>query len=150
MNKSEITKILYRLSAAYPAFRATDPETMTDLWTGKLYRFADEVVKEAADLIIDESKYFPSLHEMIVKCHQLVNMRIQYWQNEHARLRYKKPFIEKDWLELIAGYKRCGAVYDAGIAEEDMDRARDDVISNATPEWVIKQLRELEKKWEAK
>ena len=139
MNKQIMIDLLRKLQNAFPGARLEDREGMLDLWTEKLSRYADEVVTEAVELLIDEgSHYFPALPEVIQRCNQLVMVRVQCLQNEHARIKYA-PFDEKAWRELIAGYTRYGWLANADTARQDMEHARNGFVQ-MTPEKVRQMI----------
>lgn len=126
MQKSEMIKILERIANAYPAFRPSDPGGMSDLWIEKLGAYADEIIREAADMAITPpQRYFPSLPEMIEFCSKLLRERINLLNVEWQALKYNTQFDEKHWREVAAGYRRYGWHISAKEVEADMERARE-------------------------
>ena len=61
--ESRTTQLIRSLSAAYPSFRPM-PETL-QIYAAKMQKYPVEDVMEACDRLIETSKYFPSLSELI-------------------------------------------------------------------------------------
>lgn len=66
--KTDIAKILQQLEIAYPGYKTDKSESIVDLWFETLGGYPTYIIRGAADMIIENSKYFPSLNEFLSAC----------------------------------------------------------------------------------
>ena len=62
--ESEVYELLQTLTDAYPNHKIGNLKGLAKLWARKFEDLEAEIVIEAADLHIDSSKWFPSIHDM--------------------------------------------------------------------------------------
>lgn len=96
MEQSYLNKILAVFEIAYPYYFAEKTKdecaAFIRLYTKKLSKYEPEVVISAVDLIIETSKYMPTLSEVIEQCDK--QKRILYKQK--IDLMYKNGYFKTD------------------------------------------------------
>ena len=90
--ESEVYELLQTLTDAYPNHKIGNLKGLAKLWTRKFGDLEAEIVVEAAELHIDESKWFPSIHDM----------NEQMAKAEYNLLNKKASGVDKSELDEIA------------------------------------------------
>ncbi len=67
----EIVHVLEMLQAAYPSYKPGNVGALVDLYTRKLAKYSYQVLEAAADRIIDESRWFPQISDLVKICEAL-------------------------------------------------------------------------------
>src|SRR5512146_1392754 len=73
--RNEISDVLSMLRVAYPKYQPPNPGAMIALYERKLSRFDNTILTAAVDKIIEESKWFPALSEIIERAELLERTR---------------------------------------------------------------------------
>ncbi len=116
-SESEIEEVLIMLQAAYPHYKPVSVEAMVDLYTRKLGRFSAEALRQAADQVIDESKFFPQISELVERASRIkAPVVVAQGVDQLAALRqeledrfYQGGELERqEWANLVRALEAAG------------------------------------------
>jgi hypothetical protein len=139
--KSDVTRVFILLKDAYPYYDPKNPDGIMSIWERKFSQTPAAVLSRAAELHIENSKFFPALAEILAllpKADREVSeeerkeaagqLDAEYWSNVNA-LRERKLALEDAftyerslpvdaWQELAADFERMNWVGNADACRE--------------------------------
>jgi hypothetical protein len=128
--EAEITKILMTLQVAFPNYKPASVGEMVDLYTRKLARFPIEALNQAVDQVIDESKFFPAISELVERAGKIRQPVVIVPLEERRQALQDRFYLEgifepAEWRSLAQDFTRAGRVDGAAAIE----RLKEDILA---------------------
>lgn len=133
--EAEVIKVFELLSSAYPkdAEKISNPRGLIDIWARRFASIPAPVVRKAAELHIEQSKWFPALAEIIdqlkpaeilvmehdrsVNAAEMIDM-LRQRREELARYHYSGQVQAWEWRDLAGEFRAVGFDSNAAFCEE--------------------------------
>jgi len=119
---NEVTKIITALAGAYPNYNAGKLPGVLKFYADALKRYPASVIEKAAGEIIQASKFFPTVAEMVTACRSVMNgvsddttdtLRAQAFRLEQEY--YSTGTLDPvEWEQLASQFTAAGR-YDAAV-----------------------------------
>jgi hypothetical protein len=123
----QILDVLNRLRAAYPHYHPREPRAALNMYIARLSRFSQSVLQQAAEEILDELKFFPSVSELVQAARraEAQTRRQRPWDTlAEQRLALEDAcwmrghFARAEWEALAEEFKHHGREYGAAALLE--------------------------------
>jgi Loader and inhibitor of phage G40P len=130
-SESEVEEVLITLQAAYPSYKPVSVGAMVDIYTKKLSRFPIGALKQAVDQVIDESKFFPAISELVGKASRIRQPVVLMPLEERRQAledRYYQDgeFDPAEWRSLAQDFARAGR----GEGAAAIERRREAILES--------------------
>ena len=116
-SKAEVNKMVIRLLKAYPQIRIP-PDAIVDfvdILAEKLKNYPDHLLDQVADIFMANEIDFPhfNIAAILSYCWRIRGEHINYWRNQLQAFKddWNAGIIhsEKEWLEIVAGFRKLNA-----------------------------------------